>query len=152
MKVNSDWRDGFLFVGNHLLLDFLNTRPVMDGEAVEMLPDARALARWLAAAGLVNELESAGLIRRWSAPEFGEAMEAIRQFRERAREAVLKIEAGDSIGAGALRHLNRLLVTYPYVGEIVQSDAGLERRHHFTPEVPEHSYAPLANAFADLLT
>lgn len=82
MKVNSDWRDGFLFVGNHLLLDFLNTRPVMDGEAVEMLPDARALARWLAAAGLVNERESAGLIRRWSAPEFAEAMEAIRQFRE----------------------------------------------------------------------
>ena len=29
---DSDWKDGFLFVGNHLALDFLNTRPVQNGE------------------------------------------------------------------------------------------------------------------------
>ena len=57
--MNNDWRDGFLFVGNHLLLDFINTRPVMTDEPVEMLPDGSALARWLGAAGLVNERERA---------------------------------------------------------------------------------------------
>ena len=31
--MSDDWRDGFLFVGNHLLLDFINTRPIMDGES-----------------------------------------------------------------------------------------------------------------------
>ena len=39
----SVWKDGFLFVGNHLALDFLNTRPVQDGEAMELLPDFAAL-------------------------------------------------------------------------------------------------------------
>ena len=37
----SDWKDGFLFLGNHLALDFLNTRPVRNGEAVELLPDSK---------------------------------------------------------------------------------------------------------------
>jgi len=35
----SDWKDGFLFLGNHLALDFLNTCPVQNGETVELLPD-----------------------------------------------------------------------------------------------------------------
>ena len=68
--MNNDWRDGFLFIGNHLILDFINTRPVMKDEAVELLPDGSALARWLGAAGLVNKGDSARLMRRWSSPEF----------------------------------------------------------------------------------
>ena len=41
----SDWKDGFLFVGNQLALDFVNTRPVQNGEPMELLPDfPRALA------------------------------------------------------------------------------------------------------------
>ena len=37
----SDWKDGFLFVGDHLALDFLNTRPIQDDEPTELLPDFR---------------------------------------------------------------------------------------------------------------
>jgi hypothetical protein len=39
---DSDWRDGFLFVSNHLALDFLNTRPVQNGEPTELLSDFTA--------------------------------------------------------------------------------------------------------------
>jgi len=35
----SDWKDGFLFVGGELALDFVNTRPVQDGEPTELLED-----------------------------------------------------------------------------------------------------------------
>ena len=51
---DSDWRDGFLFVGNHLALDFLNTRPVQNGEPMELLSDFGALLRWFQAAGLLK--------------------------------------------------------------------------------------------------
>ena len=81
LNMNNDWRDGFLFVGNDLLLDFLNTRPVMDGEAVELLPDGSALARWLGAAGVVSQRESGLLMRRWAAREFAAAVAELRQFR-----------------------------------------------------------------------
>lgn len=83
-NANDDWRDGFLFVGNHLLLDFLNTQPVMNGEAVELLPDVGALARWLCAAGLINARESARLARLWATAGYGAAIGELRQFRETA--------------------------------------------------------------------
>jgi predicted RNA-binding Zn ribbon-like protein len=151
-NVNNDWRDGFLFVGNHLVLDFINTGPIMDGEPVELLPDASALARWLGAASLVNKSESARLMRRWSAPEFAAGVQELREFRERVRETVLKMEQGEQVSPGVLKSLNGLLVKYPDLEQVAEGEAGFEWRRHFAPEIPEHAFAPLADAFADLLT
>jgi len=134
-NVNNDWRDGFLFVGNHLLLDFINTRPIMDGEPVELLPDSRALARWLDAAGLVNKRESARLIRLWPAPEFAAGVQELREFRERVREAVLKREQGEDVSPGVLKNLNGLLVNYPDLEQVAQVEAGFERRRRFAARV-----------------
>lgn len=150
--MNKDWRGGFLFVGNHLLLDFINTRLVMTGEPVEMLPDGRDLARWLGAAGLVNERECARLMRRWAAPKFAAGVKKLREFRERVRGTVLKMEHGHPVSPAVLKDLNRLLMDYPDVEEVAQIGAGLVRRRHFAPEIPEHALAPLADAFANLLT
>jgi predicted RNA-binding Zn ribbon-like protein len=150
--VNNDWRDGFLFVGNHLILDFVNTRPILDGGPVELLPDGSALARWLGAAGLVDKRESARLMRRWSAPEFAAGVQEVREFRERVRETVLKMEDGEYVSPGTLKNLNGLLLDYPDLEQVAQGEAGLERRRRFAPEIPEHAFAPLANAFTDLLT
>jgi predicted RNA-binding Zn ribbon-like protein len=150
--MNNDWRDGFLFVGNHLLLDFINTRPIMDGEAVELLPDGSALARWLGAAGLVDKRESARLTRRWSAPEFAAGLQELREFRERVRETVLRIEHGDQVSPGVLKNLNELLVDYPDLEQVAQVEGAFARSRRFAPEFPEHAFAPLADAFADLLT
>jgi predicted RNA-binding Zn ribbon-like protein len=150
--MNDDWRDGFLFVGNHLLLDFINTRPIMDGEAVELLPDGRALARWLGAAGLVDKRECARLMRRWSAPEFAAGFQKVREFREGVRETVLKMEQGEHFSPDVLKNLNGLLVNHPVLEQVAQVEAAFERRRHFAAEIPEHAFAPLADAFADLLT
>jgi hypothetical protein len=61
----SDWKDGFLFLGNHLALDFLNTCPVQNGEGVELLPDFDALLRWFQAADLLSSREAASLRQLW---------------------------------------------------------------------------------------
>jgi hypothetical protein len=60
--MSKDWRDGFLFVGNQLSLDFLNTRPVIDGKPVELLPDSASLLRWLVATGLLTKRRAAQLV------------------------------------------------------------------------------------------
>lgn len=151
-NTNDDWRDGFLFVGNHLLLDFLNTQPVMNGEAVELLPDGSALARWLRATGLINERESAGLARRWATAECGAMIGELREFRETARQAVLNLEQGVPVSTSVLKNVNRLLLAYPHIDQVVKSGSDLERRRYFAPESPEQAFAPLADAFADLLT
>ena len=150
--MSSDWRDGFLFIGNHLALDFLNTKPVIDGQAVEMLPDGGALARWLAAAGLIPQPQSARLKRQWNSPEFTADLAQLWNLRESLRKVLFQMEAGDPPSSGFITELNRLLARYPSVDHVAKGEAGLERRKWFAPEVPEHLFAPLADAIADLLT
>ena len=55
------------------------------------------------------------------------------------------MEQGEHVSPGVLKNLNGLLVNYPDL-EV------FERRRRFAPETPEHAFAPLADAFADLLT
>ena len=84
---NSDWRDGFLFLGNQLALDFLNTRPIPASEPVELLPDLAALLRWFQAAELLGPREAAKLQRQWTGSRrAAQALEAIRELRERLRK------------------------------------------------------------------
>jgi predicted RNA-binding Zn ribbon-like protein len=150
--MSRDWRGEFLFVGNNLALDFLNTRPVVDGAPVELLSDDGAAARWLAAARLVDERETARLERRWARAPHSKTIEALREFRERLRKAVCQIEGGEAPSEGFIREINRLLARHPYPDQIVSEGSGLARRKRFSPQRPEDLYGPLAAAVADLLT
>ena len=60
-KLN-EWIDGFLFVANKPILDLLNTKPLLAEGPTELLPDVRALERWLIASGMVNTQRSWTLI------------------------------------------------------------------------------------------
>src|SRR6266404_4006 len=83
----SDWKDGFLFVGNQLALDFLNTRPVQNGEPSELLPDFSALLRWFQAADLLNPRQVVSLQRQWGGSANAQrTTEAMRQLREKLRK------------------------------------------------------------------
>ena len=150
--MDSDWRNGFLFVGNHLALDFVNTRPVVHDDHVELISGGPALANWLEAAGLVTTREAARLMRKWSAPEFAAAVESLRHLRESFRRGLFQIEAGDAPSAAFVKDLNRLLLDHPSIDQIVHSGAVLERKRRFAPETPEDASAPLADAMVDLLT
>jgi predicted RNA-binding Zn ribbon-like protein len=151
--MNSDWRDGFLFVGNQLSLDFLNTRPVMDGNPVELLPDCASLARWLKAAGLVPAPEAKRLERGWSArPAFTRMLGELREFRERLRQAVLQMEAGTVPSPAFIAKVNELLSAHPHIDEVIRTDSGLGSGKRFDPQVPLDVFAPLVDNVASLLT
>jgi predicted RNA-binding Zn ribbon-like protein len=151
--MNSDWRDGFLFVGNQLSLDFLNTRPVKDGGPVELLADCASLARWLKAAGLVSARESKRLERSWSAqPAFVGMLRELREFRERLRQAVLQMEAGATLSTPFIAKVNELLSAHPYIDELLQADSGLARGKRFEPQSPLDVFAPVMDGVATLLT
>src|SRR2546427_8198257 len=95
---NPDWRDGFLFLGNQLTLDFLNTRPVQNGEPMELLSDFSALLRWFQAAGLLGSREMTKLQRQWGESATAtRTLEAIRQFREKLRKEILAWEGGAEV-------------------------------------------------------
>src|SRR5215472_12398949 len=113
-KAGADWKDGFLFLGNHLALDFLNTRPVQNGEATELLPDLDALLRWFKAAELLSANQLAELRRRWGeSPRARRTMETIRELRERLRQDVEAWEAGGGVRRSTVQELNRLMAEHP---------------------------------------
>jgi predicted RNA-binding Zn ribbon-like protein len=146
--MSDDWRDGFLFVGNQLSLDFLNTRPVIDGKLVELLPDSASLLRWLAAAGLLTKRRAAQLVPSKADP----GLPQLREFRETWRQVVLQFEAGRLPAPSFIDRLNRLLMEYPFVDQIVRSKSGLKRTRHFDLRRAEDAFGPLLDDMASFLT
>jgi predicted RNA-binding Zn ribbon-like protein len=57
----------FLWLGNHLALDFLNTQPVLRGEQVDLLPDASSVIAWGHEAKLIDRTAASRLARRLQA-------------------------------------------------------------------------------------
>jgi predicted RNA-binding Zn ribbon-like protein len=107
---NSDWRDGFLFVGNQLTLDFLNTRPVQNGEPMELLPDISALLRWFHAAELLSARDAANLQQKWGkSARVQRTLEAVRELREKLRKEILAWEGGGAVHHSTTDELNRLM-------------------------------------------
>lgn len=147
----SDWKDGFLFVGNELSLDFLNTRPMMNGEAVELLSDWAAVVRWLRAASVVSEEQAKGM----TAPGRGETapvLEELRRFRERWRGVLAGREAGLGVERGFVEELNRLLEEHRLAVHVLVSDGALKKVRRFEPRGVEDVMAPVVDSVAHVLT
>ena len=145
----SGWRKGFLFLGNHLALDFLNTRPVQNGEDVELLPDFDALLRWFAAAGLLSSREEVTLRQQWGeSVRARHVVEAMRELRERLREEILSWERGGTVHREVLDELNRCMAEHPMLTRLKPSGNASTTELWFDPRRPEDLFAPLAHSAA----
>jgi predicted RNA-binding Zn ribbon-like protein len=150
-KPHSDWKDGFLFVGNQLTLDFLNTRPVQDGEALELLPDFEALLRWFQAAGLLSPRQKASLQEQWEdSARARRTVEALRELRERLRNEVTAWEKGRSPHRAMVDDLNQLMANHPMLFRLIATGGAASTEMWFTPRQPEDLHAPLAYSAATL--
>src|SRR5690348_14702464 len=110
----SDCKGGFLFVGNELVLDFVNTRPVQDGEPMELLKDLGAVLRWFQAADLLNSEQAASLEHQWGGTTIAEkATEVMKELRERLRGEIVAWEEGRVIRRSTINELNGLMRLYP---------------------------------------
>jgi len=147
---DSDWRDGFLFVGNHLALDFLNTRPIQNGDAIELLSDFGALLRWFKAAGLLSTREMVNLQRQGESVTARRTLEVIRQFREKLRKEILAWEGGADVHRTIVDELNRLMAAHPMLGKLEATGKGPSMELWFETRQPEDLFAPLVHSAAKL--
>jgi predicted RNA-binding Zn ribbon-like protein len=148
---SSDWIDGFIFIGNHPALDFLNTRPLINGEFVEFLPDFAALLRWFQAAGLLSSRDAKRLGKEWGeSPRARRTLEAMRELREKLRKGVLGWEQGGTLHHAAIDELNRLLAEHPMKTALKASGKAHSTELWFEARQPEDLFAPLAQHIATL--
>ena len=149
--MNSEWRDGFLFLANQTALDFVNTRPVQDGSAMELLPDFEALLKWFGAAGLLTRREAARLQKRWGDTALTRrTLEAARELREKLTNELLTWEAGAPVHRATVEELNRLMAEHPMRARLKATQQGFSRELWFETRQPQDLLAPLANAAATL--
>jgi len=148
----NEWIDGFLFVANRPILDLLNTMPVLAEGPTELLLDVRALERWLIASGMANSAKAKAAIRSWrDSTEAAAFLEQLIAFRERLREAVVRIEDGSQPTDAFLAELNSLLIHYPLCTSLRKRDGKVIREISFEPRKPTDLWAPIIDATADLL-
>ncbi|MBV9670810.1 MAG: ABATE domain-containing protein [Acidobacteriales bacterium] len=144
-------KDGFLFLGNQLALDFLNTCPVVNGEAVELLPDFDALLRWFQLADLLGAREVARIRQQWGgSARVQHVLESMRALRERLRKEVLAWEGGAAVHRGAIGELNHLMAEHPMLTRLRASGTTFITELWFDPSRPEGLFAPVAHSAARL--
>jgi predicted RNA-binding Zn ribbon-like protein len=147
----SEWKDGFLFVGNQLALDFLNTRPVQDGEPMELLGDLKTLLRWFRAAELLSARDAAKLERQWGGSAKAErVLENVRELRESLRNEMLAWENGGKVHRPMVDRLNELLASHPMLTKLIANGDTFATELWFDPRQPEDLLAPLAYSAAML--
>ena len=150
-KPTSDWRDGFLFVGNQLALDFINTRPVQDGEPLELLPDFHAVLRWFQAAGLLTPRQRASLQEQWEdSARARRTVEVLRELREKLRNGAIAWENGGALHRPLVDELNQLMANHPMLFRLKASETAASTEMWFAPRQPEDLCAPLAHSAATL--
>ena len=151
--VHSDWRDGFLFVGNQLALDFVNTRPIQDEKVIELIPDFESLLRWFRAAGLLDASQLKTLQKRCSTSMNAPGtLKRMREFREALRKAIFSWESSGSIGRDFVAELNRLMASHPMRLRLQRNAGGFSTDSWFSPREPEDLISPIAQAAAKLFS
>jgi len=149
----SDWRDGFLFLGNHLALDFVNSRPAPKGEPVELLTDFRALLKWFQAAEVIDAADAARLSHLDRDSEKDHALATALAFREKLRRSVVSLEHNKQVPPDIIKEVNRLMALHPVLHRLENGGQGpWSVKRWFRPERPEDLLAPLAYAGAQLFT
>lgn len=152
-KGRSGSQAGFLFLGNQLTLDLLNTRPALTGKPTELLTDFRMLLQWFEEAGLLSRSETVALYRKWNGSSRAEVtLRTIRALRETLRMEVLRWEDGGKIRPAVVRQLNILMRRHPMRTRMAQLAKRLITQRWFEAREPEDLLAPLAQNAAELFS
>lgn len=141
----------FLWVGNDLSLDFINTTPVLDGRPVDLLESFPDLADWLVQAGRLKELDGATLVRRVGHATGGALLDEARAFRSALRSLFQAVVADASPPAGSLAAINGLLRRRE-APEVRYEGGAYVRAEKSKALDAESLMLPVAEAAADLLT
>jgi predicted RNA-binding Zn ribbon-like protein len=138
------------FVGGQPAIDFLNTY-YMDG--VETLANGRDLLSWMVGSGLIDEAESARVMRRVGAKALDDTAAEARRVREWLREWLTRWrQAPNADYSEELAALNRLMAREAPRSEVVASADGLKIIERWHLSSADSILALIASHIATLIT
>ncbi len=140
-RATSQYR--FVFVGERLWLDFVNTDDVQRGVRTDILQDFDALVQWLQAAAVVDAERATGMRRRAQQQPAGAtaALADARRIRASLRALAERGVGLSDIRLNALAEINRVLGRSAGTRRVeLRTDGGFVR-----------SFVPTGDAFAGLM-
>ena len=144
---------GFLFVGERLCLDFVNTRIVLDGQSVDLLQDFPDWVEWSVKAKVLNPSQARRALRRWKRSfKAAGAFEVAKVFRDSLRGTVEHIAKGGKVPDNTIRPINALLRHPISYSSLADSQDGLEVQRHLVFDEPIHLLVPVAESAAGLFS
>ncbi len=139
-------------MGNHTILDLINTKPTMEGSPQELLVDWQTVVRWFQMAKILERVQAQSFTKKWEGTHSAEDfVEDLRQFREDLRTTVSALEASKAAPRKNIEDLNRLLCDHRTYLKVCEKDGQLNRIESFDGERPRDLFGPLARAAAELL-
>jgi predicted RNA-binding Zn ribbon-like protein len=144
----------FLWLGEQLAIDFLNTEPLLHGERTELLGSFERLVAWCEEAGLASRAIARDALGRWGNSAAAErALGMAHRLRHDLRNALERRATGKAPSAASLESLNACLRLGGSHIEVARRDAGpwLVRRVHIALSEPAQLLTPVAEAGAKLL-
>ena len=142
----------FLFVGNHVCLDFINTQLVVNERPVDLLATFSDLVTWLGQAHLLSEEEVKKIDRQWGRQAKGtQTLEQARAFRVTLREMAERIASGRPVPQAAVEAINDLLRHRIGCPQLTSRKGKFERGFQAESEDASQLLGLLAEATSDLL-
>src|SRR5262249_7779411 len=130
----------FIFVGNALWLDFVNTKIVDDGKPVDLLGSFSDLLAWLSEAGV-----SAGN-HSWNAAQQKGLLESSRKFRDTLRAIAEQFYAKKEPSESQIQLVNSILACKWTSSRLKRSGRTFQRKYASKLLRPEQILVPIAES------
>ena len=142
----------FLFVGNYLCLDFLNTEMVVGGQPTDSLRGFDNLVAWLVESRTLNGLQAEDILGSWqSSREAATTFQNAVKLRASLREMAERLVKGKTVPQSTVAAINQCLAHQTGHAELKRARGGFEKRFEADFRAPEQLLWPVAESASDLL-
>jgi len=143
----------FLFLGNQPILDFINTRLVLEGMPVDLMGTFSDLLAWFVKAGLMSAEDGTRVKRQWEGTtEAKQVLDQAKAFRDQVREVVERIVAGQPVSLADIEVINKKLRYHQGYSQLILRGEKLSRTFQTESNDPGYLLGLLADATANLLS
>lgn len=133
----------FIFLGNALWLDFVNTQ-IIDGEFIDLIGKDGAFLQWAKTADLQADQADAA--------RFNAALTEAQAFRAQLRAAADGLAAGTALNPAFIADINRRMAEHPVATVLETSGSGWATSAKPVTTGPQSVLAEIASDFARFVT
>jgi predicted RNA-binding Zn ribbon-like protein len=141
----------FLFIGNHLCLDFINTEMIIRGRRTDLLQEWTDLIDWVVQARLLSAAEGKAAETEWGGAKGPRLLGGARAFRSVLRDMAEGIVADKPVPRSTVEAINGLLRRCPGYPQLIRINGRYERRFHSETPGAARLLVPIAEAASELL-